>query len=121
MRSVYRNVKENRSSIGLYPFEPLHDMRRTLERMRQHLQNQTQSELQGEIVRRGRDDIIACWNGLRHRFLAEFAAPSSRKSVTRRGYRDPRRLVLETDAESIGAPLRRYTVIPTRGNHPGDQ
>ncbi|MEL6372461.1 MAG: hypothetical protein AAFR04_00660 [Pseudomonadota bacterium] len=31
MRIVYRNVGETRSLVGLYPYEPLHDMRRVMQ------------------------------------------------------------------------------------------
>jgi hypothetical protein len=33
MRGVYRNVGETRTEVGHYPFEPLHDMRRTLQEL----------------------------------------------------------------------------------------
>ena len=33
MRSVYKNVGETGSLVGLYPYEPLHDMRRALQEL----------------------------------------------------------------------------------------
>jgi hypothetical protein len=90
MRSVYRNVAESGSSIGLFPFEPLHDMRRALEVYSRAIAGAGAADratLQAEF------DAVATdsWNALRSRFLKEFAAPVPSDPITTLGFHDPRR------------------------------
>ena len=53
MRIVYRNVGETNRYIGLYPYEPLHDMRRALEsldpRKDEQITDKQQKFVHGEI------------------------------------------------------------------------
>jgi hypothetical protein len=84
MRAVYRNVGENESTIGLYPFEPLHDMRRSLEAI--GFQNVSPA-----VRKQERENILAAWNAFRWSFLKEFAVPVPKHPITIRGTVDPRK------------------------------
>jgi len=84
MRAVYRNVHERTSSIGLYPFEPLHDMRKALDGL--GFQNITPA-----AQKNARQSILQAWNAFRWSFLQEFSAPTLRHHITNPGARDPRR------------------------------
>ncbi len=67
MRIVYRNVGETRDVIGLYPYEPLHDMRRVLQTMDPRLKTSfTDAER-----RRAQECISQAFLGLRENFLEE--------------------------------------------------
>jgi len=64
VRGVYRNVGETERNIGLYPFEPLHDMRKCLDRLGFKSvtpDQQTQARL----------EFVSSWNALRREFLRE--------------------------------------------------
>lgn len=89
MRSVYRNVGESRTAIGLFPFEPLHDMRKTLEAAPARLAAATgdKAVLRGEI----QAELTDSWQALRAEFLRELGAPFPTHPITQRNYRDPRR------------------------------
>ena len=84
VRAVYRNVGETEERIGYFPFEPLHDIRRQLER----LGPQETTEPAREDCR---DAVIASWNAFRWAFLREFAAPDPTHPIVSRDKRDPRR------------------------------
>ena len=67
MRIVYRNVGETGTLIGLYPFAPLHDMRRALSTLDPR-SNSKISQEQRELVR---DAILQGFYALREKFLDE--------------------------------------------------
>jgi len=67
MRTVYRNVGETRDLVGLYPFAPLHDMRRVLQTLNP-AKAQAVSEAQRKQVR---DAILQAFYALREVFLEE--------------------------------------------------
>lgn len=67
MRTVYQNVGETDDSIGLYPFAPLHDMRRAL----QSLDPRKSGEITDADKRVARDAILQSFYALRDGFLAE--------------------------------------------------
>ncbi|MEO1266418.1 MAG: hypothetical protein AAFV26_12010, partial [Pseudomonadota bacterium] len=67
MRIVYRNVGETRNLIGLYPFAPLHDMRRALATLDPRASTKVSPE-QRELVR---DAILQGFYALREKFLDE--------------------------------------------------
>ena len=67
MRIVYENVGETGKLIGLYPFEPLHDMRRLLQSLDPRL---GKTACEGHR-RRVRDGILQCFSALRENFLEE--------------------------------------------------
>jgi hypothetical protein len=84
MRAAYRNVGETSISVGLYPFEPLHDMRNALDKLGFEDVTHPAQEL-------AREEILTAWNAFRWSFLREFSTASPTHSVTMRGASDPRR------------------------------
>ena len=67
MRSVYRNVGETDSLIGLYPYAPLHDMRRVLQTL-DPADNPNPSAEERKLVR---DASLQVFYALRETFLEE--------------------------------------------------
>ena len=67
MRTVYANVGETESQIGLYPFAPLHDMRRAL----QTLEPRKNAAITADDRRLARDAILQSFYALRESFLDE--------------------------------------------------
>lgn len=67
MRTVYRNVGETTDLIGLYPYSPLHDMRRAL----QSLDPGKNADIIPEQRRLARDAILQSFYALRESFLDE--------------------------------------------------
>jgi hypothetical protein len=67
MRVVYSNVGETETLIGLYPFAPLHDMRRAL----QSLDPRKRSDISPEERKLVRDAILQAFYALRENFLEE--------------------------------------------------
>ena len=67
MRIVYKNVGETDDLIGLYPFSPLHDMRRAIEK----LDPRDNSKINGEDRAMVRAAIEQTFYALRERFLDE--------------------------------------------------
>ncbi len=67
MRIVYRNAGETDGLIGLYPYAPLHDMRRVL----QTLDPRANAELSTEQKTLVKDAILQAFYGLREVFLEE--------------------------------------------------
>jgi hypothetical protein len=82
MRTVYRNVGENESYVGWYPYEPLNDMRKAFEELRR--------DSSDRAAERARDKIEASWAALRWRFLEEFGAPEPTHPITQIGERPER-------------------------------
>ncbi|MGE0765331.1 MAG: hypothetical protein AB7L90_02605 [Hyphomicrobiaceae bacterium] len=67
MRTVYANVGETESLIGIYPFAPLHDMRRAL----QTLDPSKETTFNDEQRKLARDGILQSFYALRETFLEE--------------------------------------------------
>lgn len=67
MRTVYQNVGETDGLVGLYPYAPLHDMRRALQTLDPRKNGNITPE-QRKIVR---DAILQSFYALRERFLEE--------------------------------------------------
>ena len=67
LRILYRNVGETESLIGLFPFSPLHDMRRAL----QTLDPRKGREITPDDRKLARDAILQSFYALRETFLAE--------------------------------------------------
>ena len=67
MRIIYRNVGETDKLIGLYPYAPLHDMRRIL----QSIDPRKRSEISVEEKQLARDAIVQSFYALRDNFLEE--------------------------------------------------
>jgi hypothetical protein len=67
MRAVYANVGETRRQIGLYPYAPLHDMRRAL----QSIEPEADRRVTAEDRTLARDAILQSFYALRETFLEE--------------------------------------------------
>jgi hypothetical protein len=67
MRIVYRNAGETRGLVGLYPFEPLHDMRRALQTLDPRFSPGVTTDEKNLV----RDAILQAFNALRETFLEE--------------------------------------------------
>jgi hypothetical protein len=67
MRVIYRNAGETGEHAGLYPYEPLLDMRRAL----QNLDPRTSGEVTPERKNLARDAILRAFNALSETFLDE--------------------------------------------------
>lgn len=67
MRIVYRNVGETDTLVGLYPYAPLHDMRRAL----QSLDPRKSKSITPEHRKLVRDAILQSFYALRENFLEE--------------------------------------------------
>ncbi len=67
MRIVYRNAGETRKLIGLYPYAPLHDMRRAL----QSLDPRKRAEIPAEDKTLARDAVLQSFSALRETMLEE--------------------------------------------------
>jgi hypothetical protein len=67
MRAVYRNVGETPRHIGIYPYEPLHDMRRALQSLKP-APGRSRTEEERELARGA---IIQAFYALRETFLEE--------------------------------------------------
>jgi hypothetical protein len=67
MRIVYSNVGETDELIGFFPYEPLHDMRRAMEKLDPRKGNPTPEQFQ-----QARHDIWEAFNAIREHFLDEF-------------------------------------------------
>ncbi len=67
MRIVYRNAGETEGLVGLYPYAPLHDMRRALQTLDPRVDGDITSEKKALV----RDAILQAFNALRETFLEE--------------------------------------------------
>lgn len=67
MRIVYRNAGETEGLVGLYPYAPLHDMRRAL----QTLDPRLDTDITAEKKALARDAILQSFYALRETFLEE--------------------------------------------------
>lgn len=67
MRVVYRNVGETDDLVGLYPYAPLHDMRRAL----QWINPSKRTDIPPEDRKLARDAILQAFYALRENFLEE--------------------------------------------------
>lgn len=78
MRIVYANVGETDILIGLYPYEPLHDMRKALER----IDPRVRRSLSPPERAAARDAVWEAFNALRERFLDEFDLEEPTSPIT---------------------------------------
>lgn len=84
MRGVYRNVGETPERLGLYPYEPLHDMLRALTQLGYGEPTDGQRA-------NCRARVVRAWNALRYDFRREFRPPEPSNPITERYAADPRR------------------------------
>lgn len=83
MRTVYQNVGETNKLIGLYPYAPLHDMRRALQALEPRQSSDT-SEQQRKLAR---DAILQSFYALRESFLEELDLESPDRPILNMGGR----------------------------------
>ena len=67
MRSVYQNVGETGDIVGLYPYAPLHDMRRALQTLDPRKNPSPSAEMRALV----RDAVLQSFYALRETFLEE--------------------------------------------------
>ena len=67
MRIIYRNAGETRTLIGLYPYAPLHDMRRVVEAM----DPRNRSNIPAAERKLAKDSVLQAFFALRETFLEE--------------------------------------------------
>jgi len=79
-------MQEPDEIIGLYPFEPLHDMRKALMGL-------GPANPDPAARRSARQAIDQAWDALRPNFLDEFDPPEPSRPITIFGARDDRRQV----------------------------
>jgi hypothetical protein len=77
MRIVYRNVGETDRLIGLYPYAPLHDMRRAL----QTLDPRKRQDISPEERKLVRDAVLQAFYALRETFLEELDLEEPSRSM----------------------------------------
>ena len=68
MRIVYRNTGETDGLVGLYPYAPLHDMRRALQTLDPRIATGSDDRTEKALVR---DAILQSFSALRETFLEE--------------------------------------------------
>lgn len=90
LRAVYANIGENKSRIGLFPFEPLHDMRRALDALGWAGATEADRKL-------ARQRVLRAWNAIRYNFRTEFNPPRPSRPITTWFSGDPRRTNNETN------------------------
>ncbi len=77
MRIVYRNVGETGTLVGLYPYEPLHDMRRALATLDPRRAQKISPEQRALV----RDAVRQSFNALREAFLDELDLSEPAKPI----------------------------------------
>ena len=92
VRSVYPNVGEDRTSVGLYPFQPLREMLDALERLH--------PKAQRSFIETERQVVNQAWDALRYSFLPEFSRPPATRPLVTYSAVDPRRA--EAQVEPAG-------------------
>ena len=103
MRTVYRNVGETRELVGLFPYEPLHDMRRALQTLSPQKQPSA-SEEQRKLVR---DSVLQAFYSLRERFLEELDLETPTRPILNPGSRRYKRTGATLWAKSWDLTQRR--------------
>lgn len=112
MRIVYANVGETDDLIGLYPYEPLHDMRKALER----LDPRVRPEIGPHDRALARDLIWDAFNALRESFLDEFDLEQPTNPILTPGSHREKRPGADLHGE-VGVPPAVSSPIPAPGEH----
>ncbi|MBS0241415.1 MAG: hypothetical protein JSS20_04505 [Proteobacteria bacterium] len=97
MRTVYSNVGETDELIGLYPFAPLHDMRRAL----QSLDPAKNAAATPEDRKLARDAILQSFYALRETFLDELDLETPDRALLAFGMRRRKRSGSTTAARAL--------------------
>jgi hypothetical protein len=113
MRVVYRNVGETDDLIGLYPYAPLHDMRRVLQSL--DPREATAEEADRKLAR---DTMLRSFYALREYFLEELDLEEPDHPILPSG---ARRLQVDGAGGRARKTQERQTVAYTRGAMPDDR
>lgn len=81
MRIIYRNTGETNALIGLYPYEPLHDMRRVI----QSLDPRGRGSIPSTDRKLAAAAIVQSFNALRETFLEELDLEEPTRPILRAG------------------------------------
>ncbi|MEQ1696473.1 MAG: hypothetical protein ABL901_11595 [Hyphomicrobiaceae bacterium] len=98
MRIVYRNAGETKTLIGLYPYAPLHDMRRVLQAMDPRIKTSV-TPAERKLAQ---DSILQCFYALRENFLEELDLEEPHHPLLISGGRR-----LKTSGQAIRATTRQ--------------
>lgn len=113
MRIVYRNAGESDALIGLYPYAPLHDMRRAL----QSIDPRKRTNIPAEERKLARDAILQSFYALREVFLEELDLEQPTHSLLISGAKRLKSSGSENSArrrqESQRRQLQSRTAAPT--------
>jgi hypothetical protein len=105
MRVIYRNVHESKSRLGLYPYEPLHDMRKLWEE--KILQCITKlAEYDEQYYQSVEDDITESFRAIREVFIDELDLEAPTDPIIERGARRRKK----EGAEPIPKERKRFLV-----------
>lgn len=111
MRVVYRNVGETERLVGLYPFEPLHDMRRAFAT----LDPRRTSKVSAEHREHVRAAIEQAFYALRERYLEELDLEEPTKPIVSAGARRLKRSGATAAAQArLQAECDWYALHPSR-------
>jgi hypothetical protein len=105
MRTVYSNVGETSELIGLYPFAPLHDMRRAL----QSLDPAKKTVITAEDRKLARDAILQSFYALRESFLEELDLEAPDRPLVAMGGRRHKKSGATDTARKLQELERRTT------------
>ena len=118
MRIVYRNVGETDGLVGLYPYTPLHDMRRVL----MTLDPRKNKDVSPEYRRLARDAILQSFYALRETFLEELDLEEPDHPLLISGARRLKAsgatAAARSQQERQIARLRAPSVVPPEGGPP---
>lgn len=112
MRIVYRNVGETDEKVGLYPYAPLHDMRRAL----QTLDPRVTHELPPERRALVRDCINQSFSALRETFLNELDLEEPDHPLLISGARR-----MKSPGTDVAGTIRRDRQRKNHDRHPADR
>lgn len=107
MRTVYANVGETEELIGLYPFAPLHDMRRAL----QSLDPSKAATITAQDRKLARDAILQAFYALREPFLEELDLEAPDRAMTAWGGRRHKKSGAPDWARALQTTEREQTDI----------
>ena len=105
MRTVYSNVGEAEGMIGIYPFAPLHDMRRAL----QTLDPAKAKPITADDRRLARDAILQSFYAVRETFLEELELEPPDRPILAWGSRRHKKTGAPTWARAAQETERRET------------
>ena len=107
MRIVYANVGETERLIGLYPYEPLHDMRKAIERIDPRLSTSADPSERAAA----QEAIWDAFYALREEFLEEFDLNQPTRPIVQPGSRRKKRSGAARRTQGSGEPAVTATSV----------